>query len=200
MRDYKLRAKRERLYFKKGKYFFGRTEWDKSYIAYFNDYAKYFNVNRVIRKPFWQKQWKLNKCKRNRIIFTNTQHPRKGAELLLEAVKRLKPLYPDIELVFIGSLGSGDYETYMKRKINDLGETVKFRGQMNAKNVAEELCNAHIFISASYIDNSPNSLAEAQLVGMPVICSYTGGVPSMVKDGETGFFSRLVMSLCWQVK
>jgi glycosyltransferase involved in cell wall biosynthesis len=29
-------------------------------------------------------------------------------------------------------------------------------------------------------------VAEAQLVGMPVISSYTGGVPSMVEDGETG--------------
>ena len=74
----------------------------------------------------------------------------------------------------------------MKRRINALGGAVKSRGQMNAEEIADELCNAHVFISASYIDNSPNSLAEAQLVGMPVISSYTGGVPSMVKDGETG--------------
>jgi glycosyltransferase involved in cell wall biosynthesis len=186
LREAKQQAKREKLYFEKGKYFFGRTEWDKSYIAYSNDHAKYFEINEVLRKPFWHHHWKLNKCKRHRIIFTNTYHPRKGTELLLEAVKRLKPLYPDIKLVLIGSLGDGGYATYIKRKINDLGEAVKSPGQMNAEEIADELCNAHVFISASYIDNSPNSLAEAQLVGMPVISSYTGGIPTMVKDGETG--------------
>ena len=185
LRVAKQQAKREKLYFKKGKYFFGRTDWDKSYIAYFNDHAKYFEVNRVIRKPFWHQQWKLNKCRRHKIIFTNPQ-PRKGTDLVLEAVKRLQFLYPDIELVLIGFLRSDGYDSYIKRKINDLGQTVKSRGQMNAEEIANELCNAHVFISASYIDNSPNSLAEAQLVGMPVISSYTGGVPSMVKDGETG--------------
>jgi len=186
LRVAKQQAARERLYFKKGKYFFGRTDWDKAYIDYFNENAKYFKIGEALRKPFWQRQWKLDKCKRHRIIFTNTKLPRKGTELLLDAVIRLKQLYPDIELILIGSPGSGGYGNYMNRRINDLGETVKSRGEMNADEIGDELCNAHVFISASYIDNSPNSLGEAQIVGMPVIASYTGGVPSMVKDGETG--------------
>jgi glycosyltransferase involved in cell wall biosynthesis len=186
LRAAKQRAQQERLYFSKGKYFFGRTDWDKAYLNYFNDNAQYFEIHRVIRKPFWQRQWKLDTCKRHRIIFTNTKLPRKGTELLLDAVERLKPLYPDIELILIGSLGSGDYGNYMERRIKALGRTVITCGQMNAEEIGDELCNAHVFISASYIDNSPNSVAEAQLVGMPVISSYTGGVPSMVEDGETG--------------
>jgi glycosyltransferase involved in cell wall biosynthesis len=32
-----------------------------------------------------------------------------------------------------------------------------------------------------------NALCEAQLVGMPLISTYTGGVPSLVEDGKNGF-------------
>jgi len=61
-------------------------------------------------------------------------------------------------------------------------------GQMDAEALVKELCKAHVFVSASYIDNSPNSVGEAQLVGMPVISSYTGGVPSMIEEGKNGLF------------
>lgn len=188
LREAKQQAKREREYFRTGQYFLGRTDWDKAYLSYFNDHARYFEVGEVLRHPFWQHQWTLAGCKKHRIIFTNTRHPRKGAELLLEAVRKLKPLYPDIELVLIGSIGFGGYAKYLEKKINALGDAVKPLGQMNADSIVKELCNAHVFVSASYIDNSPNSVAEAQLVGMPVISSYTGGVPSMVTEGKTGLF------------
>ncbi|MDY0361369.1 MAG: glycosyltransferase family 4 protein [Desulforegulaceae bacterium] len=188
LREARNQAKRERNYFTKGNYFFGRTDWDKAYVKYFNSEAKYFDVSRIIRKPFWGKKWNLSDCKRHRIIFTNTRHPRKGTELLLEAVKRLKPLFPDIELVLIGSLGGGSYGRRLKNKINSLDGSVKSLGQMNAEQISHELCKSHVFVSASYIENSPNSIAEAQLVGMPVVSSYTGGIPSMIKEGETGLF------------
>ena len=188
LREARQRAKRERDYFRKGKYFFGRTDWDKAYLAFYNDHAQYFKVSRVLRQPFWKHQWTLDGCKKHRIIFTNTRHPRKGTELLLEAVKKLKSLYPDIELVLVGALGHGAYGRFLKKKINALGGSVNPLGQMNADEMAKELCKAHIFVSASYIDNSPNSVAEAQLVGMPVISSYTGGVPSMIEEGKTGLF------------
>jgi len=188
LREARQRAAREREYIENGKYFFGRTDWDRAYVSYFNSNAKYFRIGEVLRKPFWEKQWQLNQCKRHRIIFSNTRHPRKGTELIIQAVENLKPLYPDIELILIGSLGVGGYAKKLKRKIDSLGGMVKSLGQMDASQIVLELCNAHIFVSASYIDNSPNSVAEAQLVGMPVISSYTGGVPSMVREGETGLF------------
>ena len=188
LREARQQAKRELEYFKKGKYFFGRTDWDRAYLSYFNDQARYFEVGEVLRQPFWKHQWTLDNCKKYRIIFTNIRHPRKGTELLLEAVKKLKPLYPDIQLILIGSLGNGGYAKYLKKKINALGDAVKPLGQMDADSLVKELCKAHVFVSASYIDNSPNSVGEAQLVGMPVISSYTGGVPSMVEEGKNGLF------------
>lgn len=182
----KLRARREKLVFKKAKYFCGRTDWDRAYISFFNEHASYFHVGEIIRQPFWEEQWRLSECIKKRIIFTNARHPRKGTELLIEAFERLKQHYDDVELVLVGSLGLGGYGKGLKKIIDRLGKQVKVLGRMNATEIAEELGKSHVFVSPSYIDNSPNSLAEAQLVGMPVIASYTGGVPSMVKDGVDG--------------
>ena len=38
----------------------------------------------------------------------------------------------------------------------------------------------------SHIENSPNSLCEAMLLGMPCIATFAGGTGSMIKDRETG--------------
>ena len=48
------------------------------------------------------------------------------------------------------------------------------------------LCNATCFVHPSYIDNSPNSVCEAQILGLPVLATHVGGISSIVKDGETG--------------
>jgi L-malate glycosyltransferase len=188
LREARIQAKREREYFRKGNFFFGRTDWDKAYVSYFNPNAIYFKANEVLRSSFWEKQWNLKQCKRHRIVFTNTRHPRKGVEVLIKAVENLKTHYPDIELILIGAIGAGRYGRNLIKQFDQLGGTVKTLGQMNASQIAHELCASHIFISASYIENSPNSVAEAQLVGMPVISSYTGGIPCMIKEGETGLF------------
>ena len=39
----------------------------------------------------------------------------------------------------------------------------------------------------SYIDNSPNSICEAQIMGLPVIACNAGGVSSLIEDKETGY-------------
>ena len=58
-------------------------------------------------------------------------------------------------------------------------------GVIDAKTVTNELINSHVFVLPSFIENSPNSLGEAMLLGTPSIASFVGGVPSMVDDGET---------------
>ena len=54
--------------------------------------------------------------------------------------------------------------------------------------MAIELANAHVFAIASYIENSPNSLCEAMLLGMPCVASYTGGIPSLITENKDGLF------------
>ena len=65
-----------------------------------------------------------------------------------------------------------------------------FTGMLNAESMAQQYRLANVFVCPSSIENSPNSLGEAQLVGCPVVASYVGGVPDMVQHGSTGLLYR----------
>ena len=44
----------------------------------------------------------------------------------------------------------------------------------------------HTFICPSVLENSPNSVAEAMLLGTPVVAARVGGIPSMITDRKDG--------------
>ena len=47
--------------------------------------------------------------------------------------------------------------------------------------------NSHLYFHPSYIDNSPNSVCEAQLIGMPVLAVNVGGVSTILENGDMGY-------------
>lgn len=187
--EYRAMAKREKEIIKGNIHFMGRTEWDQAFIRARNPSAHYYHAGEMIRQAFFEKQWTLASAQRHRIIFTNAGHPRKGAEVLLEAVNILKQEFPTIELALAGSISlRSGYGRYIRKKIAALGGTAIELGPLNSRQMAIELLRSHVFVSPSFIDNSPNAVCEAQLLGMPVISSYTGGVPSLIEEGRSGLF------------
>jgi glycosyltransferase involved in cell wall biosynthesis len=187
--DIRKRVKSEREILRGNQFFIGRTAWDHAHVKAMNPQATYFAVGELLRRPFWNSQWRLEECQRYRVIFTNAGHIRKGLEVLLDVIPLLKPDYPDIQVCIAGNISHrSGYGRYIRRKLRSLDANVVELGALNAKEMAAELVRSHIFVSPSFIDNSPNALCEAQLVGMPVISTYTGGVPSLVDDGKTGLF------------
>jgi glycosyltransferase involved in cell wall biosynthesis len=75
-------------------------------------------------------------------------------------------------------------------KTNKLDNQVTFTGILDEDRMAEEYSKAHVFICPSSIENSPNSLGEAQMIGTPCVASFVGGIPDMIQDGETGLLYR----------
>jgi glycosyltransferase involved in cell wall biosynthesis len=185
----KRAAKTEREIIRGNRFFMGRTAWDRAYIASLNPSSRYYHAGELLRDAFRSQRWDLRRAERHRIILSSAAHPRKGAEVLFEAVKHLRPDYPDTRIAIAGSISRrSGYGRYMRRRIGELGAAVEELGPLNAQRMAEELGKSHLLVSPSFIENSSNSICEAQLIGMPVIASYTGGIPSLIEDGRTGLF------------
>jgi glycosyltransferase involved in cell wall biosynthesis len=182
-------AARESEIIRGNRFIMGRTQWDRSYIRALNPSAKYYLAGELLREPFWRKRWSIETVQRHRLVFTNAKHPRKGTEILLDAVRLLKPDYPDMQVCIAGNIPArSGYGKYLLRHLQALGNCVVELGSLDADHMAEELMKSHVFVSPSFIDNSPNAVCEAQLVGMPVVSTYVGGVSSLVTDRLTGLF------------
>ena len=51
----------------------------------------------------------------------------------------------------------------------DLFENIVFCGSLDENSMRDQYLRSHVFISASTIENSPNSVGEAMLLGVPVV-------------------------------
>ena len=108
--------------------------------------------------------------------------------MLLDAVASLRKDFPGVSLALAGGVEDLPYGKRLQRRIalRGLKGAVEFLGLLNEENMTAELCKAHVFVIASLLENSPNSLCEAQMVGLPCVASYCGGIPSFVEEGQTG--------------
>ena len=60
-------------------------------------------------------------------------------------------------------------------------------GVASAEQIKDALLHATAYVHTSYIENACNSVCEAQILGVPCIVTYTGGIPSLIDDSHTGF-------------
>ncbi|MBQ7678448.1 MAG: glycosyltransferase [Butyrivibrio sp.] len=85
------------------------------------------------------------------------------------------------------------YGKYLQEliRIHHLSAHVTVLGSLSAAQMKEQLLSCETFVCPSTIENSPNSLAEAMLLGVPCVTAAVGGIPSMAGDGrEALFFHR----------
>ena len=64
---------------------------------------------------------------------------------------------------------------------------MEFTGILYEKQMCERHLKSHVFVCPSSIENSPNSLGEAMILGVPCVASDVGGVADMLKHQEEGF-------------
>jgi len=91
---------------------------------------------------------------------------------------------PDVTFYWAGD---GPY----RQKITDVlskYKNFKWLGALQYPDqVREYIASLDIYALPSGIDMSPLTLQEAQLMKKPVIATNAGGIPELMKDGETGF-------------
>ena len=77
----------------------------------------------------------------------------------------------------------GKYLRHLIKK-NNLFDYIFFTGALSEEQMCNQYLQSNVFVCPSSIENSPNSLGEAQLLGMPCIAAYVGGVPDMMDASE----------------
>lgn len=170
-------------------HFIGHTEWDRAQLLSVNPCAAYHRVGEPLRKEFGGVAWTTSSHAAHRAFFGNLAGAYKGGHTILRALRLLARDFPDVHFRVAGRIGmKRGYGRMFLREATRLGvsERVQFLGFLDAARMAEELAAAHVFVSASHIDNNPNSVGEAQTVGTPIVGSYVGGVPEMLDDGRAG--------------
>jgi glycosyltransferase involved in cell wall biosynthesis len=172
-----LDAKREVAILKNCKYYMGRTDWDKSVVLLYSPKAKYYYCSEVLREEFYTaKPWSLQTSDNLVLSSTISRAPYKGMDIILKTAKLLKELTTlNFEWNVFGVKESKEYEQLAGVSCEEVN--INLMGVVNSKNLITHLHQSDIFIHPSYIDNSPNSICEAQMMGLPVIATNVGGVP-----------------------
>jgi glycosyltransferase involved in cell wall biosynthesis len=215
VRRYRERGKVEIELIKKVHHIIGRTSFDRSHTWAINPDAKYHFCNEILREEFYSGRWQYENCQSHTIFFSQANNPLKGLHFLLRALTIVKESYPDVKLNIAGRditahkstlrgiYAYSGYGKIIKRLIlkNNLQQTVSFLGPLSAGQMKEALLNSNVFVCSSSIENSSNSLAEAQMLGVPCVASFVGGLPDLVPNQECGRLYRSddVVGLAFQI-
>lgn len=191
---YRPRLKSERETLSLANHIMGRTLWDRAHAWSLNPAATYHHCSRILRDEFYAAEWKASGIRPQSIFLGNAAVARKGVHVAMRAAALLAPHYPSMRLYIAGQDPSClskaslrrqvGYPAYLNGLIRDLGlkDKIIFTGQLSAGGVAEQMERAHVFLLSSMIENSPNTLGEAMMVGTPTVAAFAGGVPSMASD------------------
>lgn len=128
---------------------------------------------------------KYNLSNERYILFPGTFSKRKGHLFFLKSIHDLIKKY-NITLVIAG------YGP-LKKEINDcvnefkLQDNVIFTGKLENKELVELISSAYFSVIPSIVEGFGNVAIESMAVGTTVLCSDAGGLPEVIKDGETGY-------------
>lgn len=167
----------------------GRTTWDQAHAWRIDCDVAYYHVGEILRSQFYDARWGISKVRRHQIMVTNARSPMRGLETVLDALVLLRREFPDVKVCVAAGLSkAGGYGRFVRRRIGALGlaDNIELLGFLTADELIAQLRNSHCYVIASYIENSPNSLCEAMMLGMPCVASFVGGIGSLMQPEHSG--------------
>lgn len=120
------------------------------------------------------------------VLFVGRLAQNKGIMLLLEAIRQVKQIHPNITLAIRGNGGlKAQIDAFIQQ--NDLKNNVLFLGRVDDTSQMPELYSkAKMLVCASTVEGNPRVTIEAMACGTPVISTRVGIMPDVIQNGENG--------------
>lgn len=177
----------------------GRTDFDREMTDKLAPQAQYHFMNETLRGEFYTDTWNIDTIERYSLFVSQGNYPIKGLHYVLELLPEILEKYENTMVYVAGDVitGHGSIQDKIKLsgygkyllsliKKNRLGKHVKFVGRLNSDKMCARFLKTHVFLCPSAIENSPNSVGEAMLLGVPVVSADVGGVHNLLTDQKDG--------------
>ena len=121
-----------------------------------------------------------------RVLYVGRYDPRKGLDVLLEAMHRVRQHRGDVRLQLVGASPLGGTAAAYGRTIDDLGlgDCVELVDEQPHEEIPRFMAEADLFALPSYYDSFGVVVAEAMACGLPVVATRCGGPEELVEEGS----------------
>lgn len=182
---FKRAVERELFYGKYVKNWIGRTDWDHTASQMLSPGSRYFHCDELMRGDFKGTQWRFHYDGKMIRIHSSLSGPwYKGIDVAFKTAEVLKLQGVKIEWDIYGISSNAEVVRYFRKNLGIWPESVgvRFHGHVDGKTMREGLLQSDVYVHPSYIENSSNAIAGAQMLGVPVIAQFVGGNPIMLKN------------------
>jgi glycosyltransferase involved in cell wall biosynthesis len=130
-----------------------------------------------------------NEPKGQHVLLVGGTRQRKDPMTAIRTMERVVAEIPDAAMTIVGppSGTSLDREVAAEVAARGLVERIRLRGLVPEEELFAEYARASVVLLTSIEETAPVAIGEAFAAGIPVVGTDAGGIPHMVRDGETGF-------------
>jgi glycosyltransferase involved in cell wall biosynthesis len=185
---FRRHAIKEQKYLLRSRYVMGRTNWDERISRILAPQSQYLFIDDILRDSFYNSKWVPNNNEKKIIHTTTGNNIYKGLETVCYALSLLNNNDINVEWNIAGVNSNDQVVRIVKRKLKkDFPKKgLVFLGSLNEKELVASLLKADMYVMPAHIENSPNSLGEAMLLGLPCITTLAGGSGTIISDRDNG--------------
>jgi len=125
------------------------------------------------------------------ITYSSGDLPVKGFMILLKAFREIYRSYKDLKLVLTGEYNNDILKRFCDYENNDICDRIKLLGKIDYQDLLRTYVSSKAVVYPSiWPEPFGRVVAEAQLLGTPVVASDIGGIREIVENNVTGYLSR----------
>lgn len=145
-----------------------------------------------------ERRWRLADCDRRRILFVGRFDRHKGGDIVIDSLRKIMCIYPDVRVWFVGSEAEfvddqgkcWTMRKYLAERAREVADSIDWMGRQPDAAVDALRRRAFLTVVASRYETFGLVALEAMAHGCPLIATRIGGIPETVADGVSGLLCQ----------